>query len=220
MTNPDRTLEAILSAAMKLFAETGAEQLSVSDLAQAAGLSRGTRENNLDNPGIRFDDLTSGLALDFESQLRQSFEEIEHPADRIAFTLKTVIRCAHREPIWADFIKRYTLIDIHFQRFWSNLPSGELRRGRELGVFDFELNQISSATSVMGGSALIGTLYVRRGVKGWRESGAEISELVLRSVGMSKEVAGKHARIKLPESADRNFSLDRMTQGYKRSRGS
>jgi AcrR family transcriptional regulator len=40
--NPTRTREAILEAAERLFAERGYEQTSLSDVGQAAGVSRGT----------------------------------------------------------------------------------------------------------------------------------------------------------------------------------
>lgn len=207
MAKSDRTKEIILNAALKLFGQMGAEQLSVSDLAHEAGLARGTIYNNLDNPGIRFDDLTPGLARDLEELTRQSFDGIESPADRIAVVVKTVIKRAHREPLWADFVKRYVLVDRDLQQFWSNLPADELRRGHDMGLFDFQLSEISSAISVMGGSTLIGMLYVRQGVKGWRESGAEIAELVLRSVGVPQAQARRHAQISLPEISNRSFSL-------------
>lgn len=203
----DRTKETILNAAMKLFGETGAEQLSVSDLAQAAGVSRGTIYNNLDHPSIRFDDITPALTRDLEDLIAQSFEGIDHPADRIAIVIKTVIKRAHREPVWADFVKRYVLVDKELQRFWANVPAGEVRRGQDMGLFDYNIDKISSITSVMGGATLIGMLYVRQGVKGWRDSGAEIAELVLRSLGMSKDEAQDHAQIELPEISDRIFSM-------------
>ncbi len=207
MAKAERTKEAIFRAAMKLFGQSGSERLSVSDLAETAGLSRGTIYNNLDNPNIRYGDLTPALARDLEDLIRQSFQGIDHPADRIAIVVKTVIKRAHREPTWADFVNRYVLVDSELQGFWAKLPADELRRGRDLGLFDFEPGEISSVTSVMGGAALIGMLYVRQGVKGWRESGAEIAERVLRSVGMSKEAAREHARVALPEISDRHFSL-------------
>ncbi|MFY0681164.1 MAG: TetR/AcrR family transcriptional regulator [Thalassovita sp.] len=207
MAKVDRTKELIFNAAMKLFGDTGAEQLSVSDLANAAGVSRGTIYNNLDHPGIRFDDITPALTRDLEDMITQSFEDVDSPGDRIAIVIKTVIKRAHREPVWADFVKRYVLVDAELQGFWANIPACEVRRGQEMGLFDYSVDKISSITSVMGGSALIGMLYVRQGVKGWRESGAEIAELVLRSLGMSKDEAHKHAQIDLPEISDRIFSM-------------
>ncbi|MDO6523820.1 helix-turn-helix domain-containing protein [Shimia thalassica] len=207
MAKVDRTKEIIFNAAMKLFGDTGVEQLSVSDLAQAAGVSRGTIYNNLDHPGIRFDDITPALTRDLEDLIAQSFKDVESPADRIAIVIKTVIKRAHREPVWADFVKRYVLVDMELQGFWSNVPADEVRRGQEMGLFDYNVDKIPSITSVMGGSALIGMLYVRQGVKGWRDSGAEIAELVLRSLGMSKDEAHTHAQIELPEISNRIFSM-------------
>lgn len=207
MAKADRTREAIFNAAMKLFADTGVEQLSVSDLAQAAGVSRGTIYNNFDRPSIRFDDITPALTRDLEDMIAQCFEDVESPADRIAIVLKTVIKRTHREPVWADFVSRYVLVDKELQRFWANVPADEVRRGQEMGLFDYSEDRVASITSLMGGSTLVAMLYVRQGVKGWRDSGAEIAELVLRSLGMSRDEAHKHAQIALPDITDRIFSM-------------
>lgn len=207
MAKADRTKETIFNAAMKLFGDTGGEALSVSDLAQAAKLSRGTIYNNLDDPNIRFDDLTPVLARDLEDLICQSFKGVDHPADRIAIVIKTVIKRAHCEPVWADFVKRYVLVDVDLQKFWANMPAGEVRRGQDMGLFDDAKDKMSSITSVMGGATLIGMLYVRQGVKGWRDTGAEIAELVLRSLGMNEKEARRHAQIALPDITDRVFSV-------------
>lgn len=207
MNKATRTRTTIYRAALQLFAETGAEQLGVSELAEAAGFSRGTIYNNLVNPVIRFTDLSLILAQELRDMVEESFEGVEDPAERIVIAVKTVIRRAHHEPVWADFVLRFVLVDPALQRFWSTLPAHELRRGLEAGQFDFEETEISSVVSVMGGSTLIGVLYVRQGVKGWRDSGSEIAELVLRSIGVSKADARRYAETPLPEAAGKDFTL-------------
>lgn len=192
---------------MQVFAETGAEQLGVSELADAAGVSRGTIYNNLDDPVVRYTDLSPIMALELRDLITQAFVGEDDPAKRIVIAIKAIIRRAHSAPVWADFVIRHVLVDPELQRFWSTLPANELRRGHEMGLFDFELNEISSVTSVMGGSALIGMLYVRQGVRGWRDSGVEIAELVLRSVGVSKSKARSYAMLTLPDAAIKDFSL-------------
>lgn len=207
MVKTDRTKNKIFQAALKVFAETGAEQLGVSELAEAAGVSRGTIYNNLDDPVVRFTDLSPILAQELQALIEEAFVGEDDPAKRIVIAVKTVIRRAHYEPVWADFVIRHVLVDPELQRFWSTQPADELRRGREMGLFDFDINEISSVISVMGGSTLIGVLYVRQGVKGWRDSGIEIAELVLRSVGVSKSEARRYAALHLPEASEKNFSL-------------
>lgn len=207
MNKATRTKALIHRAALQLFAETGAEQLGVSELAEAAGFSRGTIYNNLDTPVIRYTDLSHVLAQELRSLVEDCFKETEDPAERIVIAIKAVIRRAHHEPVWADFVMRFVLVDPALQMFWSTLPADELRRGLAAGKFDFETTEISSAISVMGGSALIGMLYVRQGVKGWRDSGFEIAELVLRSVGVSKAKARRYAALHLPDAASKDFNL-------------
>lgn len=210
MSKATRTKTAIHRAALRLFAETGAEQLGVSELAEAAGFSRGTIYNNLDTPVIRFTALSPILGQELREFVEESFEGVDDPAERIVIAIKAVIRRAHHEPVWADFVLRYVLVDPALQVFWSTLPAQELRRGLESGLFDFEATEISSVISVMGGSTLIGMLYVRQGVKGWRDSGFEIAELVLRSIGVSKPDARRYAGRSLPEAAGRAFTLSKQ----------
>lgn len=207
LAKANRTKTTIYRAALQLFAETGAEQLGVSELAEAAGFSRGTIYNNLDTPVIRFTDLSPVLARELRELIEECFEGVEDPAERIVIAVKAVIRRAHHEPVWADFVLRFVLVDPELQKFWATLPAQELRRGLENGQFDFQLNEISSVTSVMGGSTLIGVLYVRQGVKGWRDSGAEIAELVLRSVGVGTSDARRYAAKPLPTAAGKDFTL-------------
>lgn len=207
MVKTDRTKTKIFRAALQVFAETGTEQLGVSELAEAAGVSRGTIYNNLDDPVIRFTDLSPFMADELMLLVEEAFQGEDDPAKRIVIAVKTIIRRAHHEPVWADFVLRHVLVDPVLQRFWATLPAAELRRGREMGVFDFDLGEISSVTSVMGGSTLIGMLYVRQGVKGWRDSGSEIAELVLRSVGVTKDEARRYSALHLPEAAGKSFSL-------------
>lgn len=207
MNKATRTKNAIYHAALQLFAETGAEQLGVSELAEAAGFSRGTIYNNLDTPFIRSADLSPILAEELNNMVETCYAGIDDPAHRIVIAVKAVIRRAHHEPLWADYVLRFVLVDPTLQRFWSTLPANALRAGLESGKFDFEPNEISSTISVMGGSTLIGVLYVRQGVKSWRDSGFEIAELVLRSIGVSKSKAREYASMPLPEAASRNFIL-------------
>lgn len=207
MVKTDRTRNRIFQAALEVFAETGADQLGVSELADAAGVSRGTIYNNLEDPVVRYTDLSPILANELRDLIARAFESEEDPAKRIAIAIKAIIRRAHVAPVWADFVIRHVLVDPELQRFWSTLPANELRRGRELGLFDFDLDEISSVTSVMGGSTLIGMLYVRQGVRGWRDSGVEIAELVLRSVGVAKAKARRYANVSLPDAAIKDFAL-------------
>jgi len=44
----------IHQAALRLFAEKGSNQITVSELAQAAGIARGTIYNNLESPDLLF----------------------------------------------------------------------------------------------------------------------------------------------------------------------
>lgn len=207
LNKTSRTKAAIYTAALQLFAETGANRLGVSELAEAAGVSRGTIYNNLDTPSIGLTDVSPILAEELTELLEASFEGVADPAHRIAIMINAIIRRAHFEPVWADFVLRFAVVDHELQRFWSTLPVVELRRGLDSGQFSFEPSEMLSVTSVMGGSTLIGVLDVRRGVNGWCDSGAAITGLVLRSIGVSKAKAARYAALPLPEAAGKEFHL-------------
>lgn len=174
----------ILHAALRLFAEQGAKNIAISDLAKEAGLSRGTIYNNIENPDELFSVVCELIYLEQRQTTRAEDTEITDPARRLALILRKVIRRVYEEQDWGKFIAQFGMIDPRLGKFWGKLPNRLLLEGRASGRFEFREDQIHSITALGGGAVMGATALVLGGLQTWRKSGSDTAELVLRSVGV------------------------------------
>ena len=76
--------QRLYDAALRLFAERGVTQVNVSDLAQAAGVARGTVYNNLSDVDGLFTDVAARLSSDMTDKIACLVRDIDDPAERLA----------------------------------------------------------------------------------------------------------------------------------------
>jgi len=179
----------ILHAAMREFADKGATQIAVSDLAKEAGLSRGTIYNNIENPDELFDQVCELLYLELRQSLRHSTEHLTDPAEGLALIIQQSIRRVHEEHDWGRFIAQFAMMDHRLGKVWGKLPRRLLTQGLEDGRFDFNPDQMVSITALGGGAIMGATSMVLGGVQTWRQSCADTAELYLRAIGVPKNEA-------------------------------
>ena len=72
-------LKRIHKAALHLFAEKGASQVNVSELAQAAGVARGTIYNNLNSTDDLFEEIADQLEVEMLERTAKSSDQIDDP---------------------------------------------------------------------------------------------------------------------------------------------
>ena len=97
----------IYEAAVRFFAEQGTTHASVTELAQAAGLARGTIYNNVANLDSLFEEVATALGDEMHARILASFEAMDDPALRLACGIRFFVRRAHEEPHWGRFIVRF-----------------------------------------------------------------------------------------------------------------
>src|SRR4026209_531049 len=78
----------INDAAMRLFAEKGSPQVSVSELAQAAGVARGTIYNNYPEPERLFEEIAVRLASEMHERIAIAAKDMRDPAKAVADGLR------------------------------------------------------------------------------------------------------------------------------------
>ncbi len=118
----------IHDAALRIFAERGVTQLTISELAEEAGVARGTVYNNLGSTDALFEQVAAGLADEMLRRIVSSFAEIDDPAHRLANGIRLFVRRAHEEPVWGRFIIRYTFSNDSLRTIWGGAPASDLRR--------------------------------------------------------------------------------------------
>src|SRR5262245_47243987 len=87
----------IYQAAVRLFAENGRSDVNVSDLAEAAGIARGTIYNNIRDPENLFGEVSTLLSHEMLVRTEATMSGLVDPAERIATGLRLFVRRAHEE---------------------------------------------------------------------------------------------------------------------------
>ncbi len=188
----------IHQAALRLFAEKGSTRISVSELAQAAGIARGTIYNNLDAPERLFQSVAAQLTEEMHQRIVMSFDGVDDPARRLANGIRFFMRRAHEEPHWGRFVSRFAFSSESLQGLWSGPPMRDVLQGMSLGRYDFRSGQLQAVVSMIAGSVLSAMFLVMEGLCTWREAGSDAAELLLRGMGVPAPEARAIATAELP----------------------
>ena len=183
MASPN-SQKRIHAAAIRLFAETGAQKFSISDLAEQAGVARGTVYAYLDQTPNLFERTAERLAHDLHLRIAKGAAKIEDPAHKVALGIFHFMYQAHANPDWGRFLCQFGFSAQQLAQLWHAQPMRDVNLGVVTGRFDLQDTQIRTAVTLLA-SAVIGAIHVvLSGHKGWREAYTEVTELVLKSFGL------------------------------------
>ena len=197
-TKTSPALKRIHRAALGLFAEKGAVQVNVSELAQAADVARGTIYNNLNSTDLLFEQVASQLEAEMHQRIAKSFATVADPAQRMANGIRFFIRRAHEEPDWGRFFVRFAFSSLALRSLWTGQPALDLQAGLEQRRYTFPPEQLASALAMASGSVLAAMVLVQEGHKTWREAGSDTAELVLKALGIASAEARSLSLVHLP----------------------
>lgn len=195
--------ERIHQAALRLFAERGVTQVNVKELAEAAGVARGTVYAHVSQPERLFEELAAQLAAEMNERVSLSFQDLEDPAHRLANGIRFYLRRAHEEPHWGRFIHRFAFANPALQQMWSGQPVQDLMNGLQEGRYRFQASQLPSVVGLVAGSVLGAILVVLEGHQTWRAAGSDTAELVLIALGIHPYEAKTLATGDLPPLPER-----------------
>jgi AcrR family transcriptional regulator len=188
----------IHQAALRLFAEKGVSQVNISDLAQEAGVARGTIYNNVDSIEQLFQQVASQLSKEMHQRVSRSFAGVEDPAQRLANGIRFFVRRTHEEPQWGIFLSRFAMSDASLREMFYSQATLDLMNGLQSGRYQFRQEQMVSVISLLSGSTLAAMFLVIEGLKTWREAGSDVAELILRALGLPDQEARSLATTDLP----------------------
>ena len=189
-------------AALQLFAERGVTRVNVSELAEMAGMARGTVYNNLSDPDGLFTDVAAQLSAEMTERIAGSVGHLPDPAQRLANGIRYFTRRAHEDPVWARFMCRFALTTESLQQIWTGQPHKDLLEGLEKGRYAFRPEQLVSVIHLMSGAVLGAMLLVLEGRKTWRDAGTDAAQFVLTAIGVPGEEARALADMELPPLPD------------------
>jgi len=185
-------------AALQLFAERGVSQINVGELAQAAGVARGTVYNNLPDIDGLFSAVATQLSSEMSERIAVGVKALEDPACRLANGIRYYARRAHEEPHWGRFICRFALNNASLQDIWAGQPAKDLLEGLDVGRFYFQRDQLVSVIALLAGAVLGSIFLVLEGQKTWREAGSDAAEFFLVAIGVPRDEAKALACHDLP----------------------
>lgn len=194
--NPAR--RRIYAAALRLFAEKGATQIGVSELAAEAGVARGTIYNNLNDADALFEEVARQLIDEMTERLMLCFVNVDDPAVRMAIGVGHYVRRTHEEPDWARFITRFAFSNRAMQSLWQAGPGDNLTEGLNSGRYKLDARQLRIVLGMVTGGVITAMTSVLEGETTWRNSAGDTMELVLVLLGISAEEARRLAEIELP----------------------
>lgn len=196
--------QRIHKAALKLFAEKGSTNISVSDLALASGVARGTIYNNQLDPDTLFEDIASQLSVEMNARIIKSFDGETDSALRLALGVRMYLRRAHEEPDWGRFICRFAFSSKSLMALWTgnDSPLPDVITGLEKERYIFREEQLLSVMALIAGSVLTSIFLILEGHKTWRDAGTEVAELLLIALGVERLEAENIAKMNLPILAE------------------
>jgi AcrR family transcriptional regulator len=190
--------QRIHGAALRLFADKGTSSITVSELAEEAGIARGTVYNNVQAPDDLFEQVAAELADEMHARLQSVLPSLDDPAERLATGIRSFLRRAHEEPHWGRFLIRFSFSNRSLQSMWNGPPMADLVLGLSKRRYDFPPEQLPSVVGLITGSTIAAMFTMLNGYKTWQDAGSETAQLVLRSLGLSAAEARRVATKKLP----------------------
>jgi len=199
MTTP--TDQRISAAAIRLFVEKGTTQLTISELAQAANVARGTLYRNVGSVADLFDRVVAEFSADMHRRVSASFVGIDDPAARLATGLRLWVRHAYDNPTIGRFAVKFGLSEESLRAVMTGPPMRDISDGVAVGRYDLGSVSVDSITSLIVGATVSAMWMVFEGHQTWREAGSSTAELVLRAMGIESAEAREIAVAELPRLA-------------------
>ena len=193
LTSP--ALQRIQLAAVKLFAERGDTHVSVNDLAQAAGVARGTIYNNVRDPDALFEEVAAQLGAEMHERISLGFGPLEDPALRLSQGVRQFVRREHEEPHWGRFLTRFGFSSKGLHHMWVGQPVQDLMAGIAGGRFVITVEQLPSVVSLIAGACL-GAMFLVLEVG--RRAPALAAAALTRRQAQDHRHATRHAATRAP----------------------
>ncbi len=198
---PTRARARIYRAALRVFAESGGVDISISELAEAAGIARGTIYNNIPDPENLFGDVAAALAQEMIQRTEITMQGRADPVDRIATGMRLFVRRAHEDRDWGLFLVRFALSHAVLHGMMHEPPVQDVRRAIAAKRFTASPAQAPALVAMLSGTVLAAMNAALRGDQTWRNAGSDAAELFLRAGGVTPAEAHTIARSPLPDLA-------------------
>lgn len=199
--SPSGAQRRIEDAAIRLFSARGSSRITVSELADAAGVARGTIYNHIPSPDRLFEQVAARLSDEMQGRINASLGPVSDPAEGLAVAIRLFVRRAHAEPDWGRFVCRFGLSDTAMQDLLTGAPARAIARGRRRGRYPLREDLMPAVLPLIASATLTAMWMVLEGHQTWRDAGSCTAELILRALGLPPDEAQAIADRPLPDLA-------------------
>ena len=197
----------IYRAALRLFAENGGSEIAVSDLADAAGIARGTIYNNIAEPENLLGEVAVALSHEMLLRTEATMRAFTDPVERLATGSRLFVRRAHEEQDWGRFLVRFSHSHSALQEAMREPPARDIAQAIDAGRFKVGAEKIPALLAMLAGTTIASMNAVIRGDQTWRDAGTNTAELFLRAGGVAPAEARRIAQRELPPLAPAQHQL-------------
>jgi AcrR family transcriptional regulator len=194
----------IQDAALRLFAARGVTQLTVSELAEAAGVARGTIYNLDVDVVTLFQSIATRLTQEMTERIDATLASTSDPAQRLAFGMRLFVRRAGEDLVWGRFMSQFGASETSLRALFVGGPARDLERGVKRRRLKLRESQRAMAIAMMAANVLAAITLVLEGHQSWREAGSNAAELFLRALGLPADEARTLSTAELPELVARS----------------
>src|SRR4051812_23423677 len=104
-----RTRERLLAAAAEVFAYSDRDNVSIDEIAAAAGVAKGTFYVHFEDADALWSELADRLAREYDELLQPRRMALSDPFERIAYGCAAFLEKSRRNPAWAAIAARAAL---------------------------------------------------------------------------------------------------------------
>lgn len=191
-----RTRQALVEAAIRIYAGKGVGELQLNELAEEAAVSSGTvynyfktREEVLQAVGIE-------LANQFSHRIAVVSQGVENGAERVVVGVRMFIHQGRRDPVWASAVVRVFQYDKNIRSVVANNLRGDLQLGLRQGHLHYQNEEIAMGVVA---SVTIGAMTAILDGFDQPECDSIIAEMLLLGLGMTPAKARRVAGLPLPK---------------------
>jgi AcrR family transcriptional regulator len=185
-------------AAMRLFTEKGATDVTISELANEAGVARGTLYRNFESTEELFNKVVADFSDEMHERVTRTFAGIYDAAMRLAIGVRLWVRYAHENPLMGRFAVRFALTEQSLRAMFTGPPMRDVSAGIAAGRYDIDESMTPGVASLVIGATVSAMWMVLEGHQTWRDAGSSTAELLLRALGIDRDEAHRISTAELP----------------------
>jgi AcrR family transcriptional regulator len=191
-----RTRQALIEAALRIYARKGVGELALNELAAEAEVSNGTVYNYFATRDEVLSAVGVALIEDFSRMIDATMRDLVIAPQRVAAAMRMIIEHGAADRDWAAAIVRVMHFDEGMRSAGIEFLRADLEAGLEQGAFSYRDEQVALEMFL---SVMLGALRSVVEGRAAADRASQTAEILLRALGVPAEQAQHFASLPLPQ---------------------